>query len=131
MLACARERVERAGWTHVELVQSDRATYDPPAGVNAVLSTGALGYVPEFDLVIEKAKQALVPGGRLVIWDLKRPERWPSWLITLYFAWLGRPFGVSPDYVATHPWESVERYFKDTEFEQRYAGAVYVSSGTA
>jgi demethylmenaquinone methyltransferase/2-methoxy-6-polyprenyl-1,4-benzoquinol methylase len=131
MLACAEERAHRAGWTNVELVQSDMASYDFPELVNGVLSTGALGYVPEFDQVIERASRALVPGGRLVIWDLKQPERWPSWLLKLFFVWLGRPFGVTPDYVANRPWESVERHFEETTFEQLYWGGVYISSGAA
>lgn len=130
MLACARERAQRAGWTNVELIQSDMATYEFPEGVNRVLSTGVLGYVAEYDRVIERASRALVPGGRLVIWDLKNPERWPSWLFK-FFIWLTRPFGVTPDYGASHPWESVERYLEETAFEPRYGGAVYISSGTA
>lgn len=131
MLACARERVERSGWTNVELIQSDMTEYEFPEGVNGVLSTGALGYIAEYDRVIEKAMHALVPCGRLSIWDLKRPESWPSWLFNFYFVWLARPFGVTPDYVESHPWESLERYFEETTFEQRYGGAVYISSGTA
>lgn len=130
MLACAEDRARQAGWSNVELVQSDMVSYDFSESVNGVLSTGALGYVPEYDKVIERASHALVPGGRLVIWDLKQPERWPSWLLKLFFV-LGRPFGVTPDYVAKRPWESVERHFKETTFEQMYWGGVYISSGTA
>lgn len=131
MLACADERARREGWTNVELVQSDMASYDFPEFTNAVLSTGALGYVLEFDQVIERVSHALVPGGRVVIWDLKRPQRWPEWLLRLFFVYLGRPLGVTPDYVAKRPWESVERYFEERTFEQMYWGGVYISSGTA
>ncbi len=67
MLACTRELVERSGWKNVDLVQSDMAAYHYPERVNAVLTVGALGYVPEYDRVIEGARHALVPGGRLVI----------------------------------------------------------------
>jgi demethylmenaquinone methyltransferase/2-methoxy-6-polyprenyl-1,4-benzoquinol methylase len=131
MLACARERARRADWNNVELVQSDMVTYDYPEKVNGVLSAGALGYVSQYGRVIEAASHALVPGGRLVIWDLKKPDRWPLWLFRLFFVWLGKPFGVTPDYVASRPWESVERCLEDALFEQRYWGAVYISSGTA
>ena len=74
MLACARERVERSGWKNVDLVQSDMAAYHYAERVNAVLTVGALGYVPEYDRVIEGARHALVPGGRLVILDGKWPD---------------------------------------------------------
>lgn len=130
MLAGARERVEREGWKNVELVQSDMATYVFPQGINGVLSTGAFGFVPEYERVIEKASRALVPGGRLVIVDGKRPKRWPSWLLRL-FVWVSRPFGLTFDYFDTHPWESVERLFEDTAFEEMYGGLLYISSGSA
>jgi len=103
--------------------------YEFPKGVDRVLSTGALGYVTEYDAVIQRARQALVPGGRLVIWDLKKPEHWPQWLVKLFFMWLGDPFGVTPAYVTNHPWESVERYFEETTYEERYWGGIYIASG--
>ena len=131
ILACARARTERSGWRNVELVESDMATYVFPKEVDRVLSTGALGYVTEYDAVIQRARQALVPGGRLVIWDLKKPERWPKWLVQLFFKWLGQPFGVTPSYVTSHPWESVERYFEETTYEERYWGGIDIASGTA
>ncbi len=130
MLAGARDRVEQSGWRNVELIRSEMVGYEFPDGVNRVLSTGALGFVPEYELVIEAASEALTPGGRLVILDLKFPERWPSWLFQLFLR-AGRPFGAPRDYVATRPWEAVERYFQETVFEQKYAGLVYTSSGTA
>jgi demethylmenaquinone methyltransferase/2-methoxy-6-polyprenyl-1,4-benzoquinol methylase len=41
MLDIARVRVERSGWTNVELIQSDIAAYDFPKGANGVLATQA------------------------------------------------------------------------------------------
>jgi demethylmenaquinone methyltransferase/2-methoxy-6-polyprenyl-1,4-benzoquinol methylase len=130
MLACARERAERSGWNNIELVQSDMATYDYPKGVNGVISTGAFGYVADYERAIEKAAHALVPGGRLVILDGKQPERWPSWLFKL-FVWLSRPFGLTPGYFGHPCWESVERFFQDVAFEEMYGGLMYISAGTA
>jgi demethylmenaquinone methyltransferase/2-methoxy-6-polyprenyl-1,4-benzoquinol methylase len=130
MLACAQERVERAGWKNIELVQSDIVLYDFPEGVNGVLSTGVFGYVSDCDPVIKAASQALVPGGRLVIMDGKRPDRLPSWVFHL-FVWLSRSFGVTSDYFDKRTWESVERYFQRIAFEQMYGGMLYISSGTA
>jgi len=128
MLACARERTRHFGWNNVELVQSDMASYEFPEGVNGVLSTGAFGFVHEYDRVIRAARRALTPGGRLVILDIKRSDRWSHWLFS-FVLWLGRPFCVTHDYFERRPWESVERVFPDTAFEERYAGLVYFSSG--
>ena len=110
---------------------TDMTTFRYPDHVDAVCSTGALGFVEEFDDVIQVAYDALRPGGRLAIWDLKIPDRWPSWLVTLFFKSIARPYGVTPAYVAGRPWESVERYFANTTFEQRYWGLVYIASGVA
>ncbi len=130
MLTYARERVERSGWSNIELMLSDMATYNFPKGVNGVLSTGAFGYVDEYERVIEKAAHALVPGGRLVILDGKQPERWPSWLFKL-FVWLSQPFGLTFGYFGHPCWESVERFFQDVAFEEMYGGLMYISAGTA
>jgi demethylmenaquinone methyltransferase/2-methoxy-6-polyprenyl-1,4-benzoquinol methylase len=129
MLARARERVERAGWKNVELVQSDIAAYNFPEGVNGVLSIGVFGYIADGDRVIKGASQALVPGGRLVVMDGKRPDRLPLWVFKL-IVWLSRSFGVTSDYFDKRTWESVERYFRETAFEQMYGGMLYISSGT-
>ena len=129
MLAGARERAQRSGWSNIEFVQSDIAAYDFPEGINAVLSTGAFGYVTEYARVIEKASHALVQGGRLVILDGKAPERWPLGLFKL-FVRLSRPFGVTTEYFSHPCWEPVGRFFHEVQFEERYGGLMYISSGT-
>jgi len=129
MLDIARVRVERSGWKNVELIQSDIAAYDFPEGVNGVLATGLFGYIPEYDRVIKEASQSLVPGGHIAILDGKQPENLPSWLFKIVLK-LGGPFGYTPEYFNVRPWESVERYFKETSFETRYGGMIYILSGT-
>jgi demethylmenaquinone methyltransferase/2-methoxy-6-polyprenyl-1,4-benzoquinol methylase len=128
MLACAQERVKRANWENVQLVHADIAAYDFPTDVNGVLATGVFGYVIERDRTIEKISKALVPGGRLVILDGKRPERWPLWLFK-FFVWCSSLFGVTEDYFDSHTWESVERFFENPTFEEGYGGLIYLSSG--
>ncbi len=130
MLDIARVRVERSGWKNVELIQSDVAAYDFPEGVNGVLATGLFGYIPEYDHVIKAASQSLLPGGHLSILDGKQPENLPSWLFKIVLK-LGGPFGYNPEYFNVRPWESVERYFKQTSLEKKYGGMIYILSGTA
>jgi demethylmenaquinone methyltransferase/2-methoxy-6-polyprenyl-1,4-benzoquinol methylase len=130
MLSQARRRIQRKGWTNVELVQSDAAKYEFPRGVNGILSSFALTLVPEFDHIIRDGAEALSPGGRWVILDFKRPERWPMWLVRLAVL-ITQPFGVSLELTDRHPWESVERYLMDTSLEEFYGGCVYISSGRA
>jgi demethylmenaquinone methyltransferase/2-methoxy-6-polyprenyl-1,4-benzoquinol methylase len=130
MLDIARERVERSGWKNVELVQSDIVAYDFQEEINGVLATGLFGYIPEYERVIRAAYQSLVPGGHLSILDGKQPENLPSWLFKIVLK-LGGPFGYTPEYFNVRPWESVERYFKETSFETKYGGMIYILSGTA
>lgn len=75
---------------------------------HGVLATFALETVPEYDRIIERATASLSPGGRLALLGLKHPARWPDWLVEMGI-WLNRPFGVSRDYAALRPWESVRR----------------------
>lgn len=130
MLDIAQVRVQRSGWKNVELIQSDVTVFDFPKGVNGVLATGLFGYIPEYDRVIKEASQSLVPGGHIAILDGKQPENLPSWLFRSVLK-LGGPFGYTPEYFNVRPWESVERYLKETSFETRYGGMIYILSGTA
>jgi ubiquinone/menaquinone biosynthesis C-methylase UbiE len=128
MLRRAEERVRRHGWSNVELVQCDAAHYVFPQNVNGVVSTLALTLVPEYDAVIRRAARALAPGGRLAIFDMKEPERWPGWLVRLAVR-AARPYGVSLDLADRHPWESVRRHLREVTFREFYWGALYLSVG--
>ncbi len=130
MLDIARERVERSGWKNVELVQSDIAAYDFPERINGVLATGLFGYIPEYDRLIKAVSQSLVSGGHLSILDGKQPENLPAWLFKIVLK-LGGPFGYTPEYFNVRPWESVERYFKETSLEKKNGGMIYIFSGTS
>jgi ubiquinone/menaquinone biosynthesis C-methylase UbiE len=128
MLAVARDRVVREGWSNVELIQADVSRWSMPQGVAGFFSTLALTLVPEYDLVIEHASHALRPGGRLAVLDMKEPANWPHWLVR-FFAWLNKPFGVSLELADRHPWESIRQYLTEVEFREYYFGALYLSVG--
>mgnify|MGYP001186059066 CR=1 FL=1 len=124
----ARRRVRKRGWTNVELVVADAASYTFPAGIDGVLSTFAVTLVPTYDDILRRAAQALSSGGRLAVMDLKLPERWPSWLVQLA-AWANRPYGVTIELGERHPWESVRRYTEEQMYREFYFGALYLSVG--
>jgi ubiquinone/menaquinone biosynthesis C-methylase UbiE len=128
MLEVASDRVTREGWANVELVQADVAEWTIPQGIAGVFSTLALTLVPEYDGVIERVSEALRPGGRLAVLDLKEPAGWPYWLIR-FAAWLNKPFGVSLELADRHPWESIHKYLTEVEFREYYFGALYLSVG--
>jgi demethylmenaquinone methyltransferase/2-methoxy-6-polyprenyl-1,4-benzoquinol methylase len=128
MLDRAAQRARRNFWRNVELVRQDAATYLFPEPVDGIISTFALTLVPEYDQIVRNGVAALGARKRFVILDFKLPEHWPSWLID-FFVTITRPFGVSLDLAARHPWESLARYAETVEFRELYFGAVYLSAG--
>ena len=130
MIDEARRRVRRRGWTNVELVVADAASYTFPAGVDGVLSTFAITLAPTYDDILRRAAGSLCSGGRLAVMDLKMPGRWPSWLIR-FAAWADRPYGVTLELGERHLWESIRRYTEECMYREFYFGAVYLSVGEA
>lgn len=130
MVSEARQKVRASGWENVELVEADAATYDFPPETRGILSTFAITLAPTYDDILRRAADALAPGGRLAVLDLKLPERWPMWLIRTA-AWANRPYGVTVELGTRHPWESIRRYTDEVLFREFYFGALYLSVGTA
>lgn len=128
MLAQAHKRVEDNGWANVELVQSDAAEFQFPARVDGVISTFAITLSPDYDQIIRNGCQALSPGRRWVILDLKLPSNWLSRFASL-FVFITRPFGVRQDLTTRHPWESMRKYLRNTSLSELYLGFAYIASG--
>jgi len=130
MLDQARNRVRAAGWQNVDLVQADLAQYTFPSEVAGILSTFAISLVPEYDEVIRRGADALRGGGRMAIFDLKKPEYWPDWLFR-FTAWLNKPYGVSMELAYRYPWWSIRQYLREVLFQEYYFGYLYLSVGEA
>lgn len=128
MLDRARNRVEENGWPNVELVQSDAAGFQFPEKVDGIISTFAITLVPEFDAVVHRGCRALKPGKRWVILDFKMPSGKLSLLAPLAIL-ITRPFGVTKDLAARHPWESINKYLRNTSLEELYLGFAYIAQG--
>lgn len=128
MIAKAKERVRRNGWSNVELAQIDAAVFGFPSGIDGAISTFALTLVPEYEEVIKRVSRALNPGARLVIADFKEPDHWPMWIVRLGVL-LTKPFGVSLDLAERKPWEVMRKYFSNVETTEAFGGFVYVAAG--
>lgn len=128
MLSVARERVRQNGWSNVELVQTDAATFEFPTPVNGIISTFAITLIPEYESVIQRGADALAPGAHLVILDFKLPANWLSRLAPLLVLTM-RPFGVSIDLVGRHPWEAMMRHLSNVSMTERYGGIAYIARG--
>lgn len=74
MLAQARRRVEREGWTNVDLVRGD-ATRPPVEGVDAVLGSFVVGLLDDPGWAVDHWLDHLNPGGRVAILEAGRSDR--------------------------------------------------------
>jgi ubiquinone/menaquinone biosynthesis C-methylase UbiE len=128
MLAKARERISRYGWSNIELVQSDVAKYVFERRVDGILSTFVMEFVSEYDDLIRRCSAALIPGKTLVIGDLKHPGGRLAW-VAPFLSGLARPYGTTMDLADRRPWESVRTYLGDTKLKEFYFGCAYLAYG--
>jgi demethylmenaquinone methyltransferase/2-methoxy-6-polyprenyl-1,4-benzoquinol methylase len=128
MLSRARRRVARYGWSNVELVRSDAASYEFRPPVDGILSTYALVLVPEYDRVIERDFAALRQGKRWVVLDQKLPSGRASLLVPLVDR-ISRPFDYSGIVGERRLWESIQRHGGNVRVEEIYFGFVYLAVG--
>lgn len=110
------------------LVESDAALYSFPDRAHAILSTYALTLVPSYDDVIRQGANALVPGGRFVVVDIKAPRSWPEPVLRAIVP-LFRPFSVTLDLRSRHPWESLAKYLNLVVMEERCLGTTSIAAG--
>ena len=76
MLDRARQRVLGRGWSNVMLIQGD-ATAVPLVGpFDAILFAYSLAMISDWQTALDEAVNILAPGGRLVVLEFGRFERW-------------------------------------------------------
>jgi ubiquinone/menaquinone biosynthesis C-methylase UbiE len=83
MIDQAWKRIKTAAWSNVELLRTDLARFLFSSGIAGKRSTLAIAVVPEYDDVIRRGAMALRPHERLAVFDLKKPDHRPLWLIRL------------------------------------------------
>jgi len=64
----------------------------------------------------------------MVIVDLRKPDRWPLWIVKL-MVWITRPFGTSLDIAERKPWLTMDKNFENTHHLKRFGGFVFISTG--
>ena len=133
MLARAQDRIAKNGWSNISLVQSDAASFDFPAGVDAILSTYALTQVPGCADVIAHGAKALSGGGRWAVLDLKVPGRTPGWLTQLGTATV-RPFASIDDWMMRRPWDAIrlamQEELADPTWTELFFGTAFLAAGS-
>ena len=70
LLQVASERFQQRGWTHVEAVEADATTWQPPEGkADVVTFSYSLTMIPDWFAAIENALKMLKPGGQIGVVD--------------------------------------------------------------
>jgi len=128
MLSIAEGKVRAANWKNVELVQSDIEKTVLPSGASGIISTGVFGYLEDREEVLKRIHASLVDGGRIVIVDGKKPQKWPSFIFKIFIK-LSSPYGLTESYFDNDTPELVSRLFQDSTFEEMYGGLLYITSG--
>ncbi len=128
MLSRARRRAKRRGIRNVEWIQADLATYRLPPAIDGALATFSLEMVPEYDVIISRVAASLSNNGRLAVYGLKHPERWPDWLVQLG-VWITSPFGVSREYETFRPYAAVFEHLSKVEYREFLFGTAYLCVG--
>lgn len=134
MLDQARLRVAKAGWKNVELVQANAASYAFPAQVNGMLSTFALTFIPEAQLVIQNGSRALAPGVRWVVLDMAWPAALPVWFHPLLFFLRLSRYGITREVIRRRPWQTIwsalQQSLVEVEKQPFWMGFFYLAWGT-
>jgi ubiquinone/menaquinone biosynthesis C-methylase UbiE len=121
-----RQFVVEKGWDNIELVQSDAAelAFDEPFDV--VICTLGLAVIPRHELAMERAWDALKPGGIFGIADLKESDRW----YTLPIRFITDVMDVFIIANSTRrTWEWLEAHGEEYRFRDLFHG--YLFSATA
>ncbi len=131
MLAQARRRATRHGWSQVQAVQADMVDGLGPAadgsvGFDAVIATYTLSLVPRWERAWARALGAVRPGGRIAVVDLALPTGRGAMLSPL--ARLACALGGSDPHA--HPWTALERDCTDVTAHSLWGGHVQVRVGT-
>lgn len=87
MLRQARKRVAARGWHNVELMPGDASKLRLERRFDGIFFAYSLTMIPDWIPSIERAREHLKPGGRMVVLDFGHFERWGP-LGALMSGWL-------------------------------------------
>lgn len=128
MLARAREKASRNGWTNVTLIEADAEEFElQPESVDALLCLYTHD-IMNSRRALEKAVKALRPGGRGVAAGVKRASKFPWRLLNVVTVAYSRPF-ITNFSDASRPWTHLESLLGPLEVEEQRLGRAYLAHG--
>ncbi|WP_135536656.1 class I SAM-dependent methyltransferase [Halostella pelagica] len=130
MVDRARKRVTERGWENVEVRRADATRADlEPSAYDAAIATLSLSVMPSPEEAVERVCDALVPGGRFAVFDIRRV---PSGPLRIVNPLLARALHLVANWnVDSNVTTAVERTFGDCDVVETYfAGVNYTAVAT-
>jgi len=128
MLEVVRNKIARAGWQNVELIQHDISTFKPPVEVDGVVFSISLSAVPDCEKVLKIASTFLKPGKRMVIVDaFLNQGRWYYPFTNTYTSLKARVVGSN---LGNHIRETAAATLHDVQIHNLHAGLYSLISGS-
>lgn len=87
LLEIAKERIESNQWSNVSATCADATKYSPTKSPDAVTFSYSLTMIPDWFTVIDKAYEALKPGGIIGVVDFYVSRKWPDNGMKRHSAW--------------------------------------------
>ena len=125
MVAKARDRVAQHGWDNVDVIRADATQVRLDAErFDAALASLSMSVMPDATAAARRVHEALVPGGRFVVFDLRTvpsgPLRVVNPFLSLFYRWFAN-WNADEDVLA-----AVTDVFGAVDVEETYAaGACY------
>lgn len=127
MLARAREKIALHGWRNVTLIEANAEAIElEPLSMDAVLAFYAYDVMLSARAV-ERAVQALRPGGRFVSAGPKLVPGPRGWAVNLLTRTIARAAAGQP--LVARPWQQLEASLGPLVVEEHWGGAAYVANG--
>jgi ubiquinone/menaquinone biosynthesis C-methylase UbiE len=123
MLAQARQLVGRQGWKNVSLIEQDAADLALEDRVDAVFFSLSYSVLPDRATVLQKASQALRPGGRLVIMDAGLPPNRLGRLLAPIGEAIATAFPGDP---YSQPWQDLKEISDVVDTERFQLGIYFI-----
>ncbi len=78
LLSVANERIAARGWSNVETVQADVATFTPSRQADVITFSYSLTMIPNWIQALTNARVLLKPGGRIGVVDFYVSQKYPA-----------------------------------------------------
>ncbi|XWX03502.1 class I SAM-dependent methyltransferase [Aggregatilineales bacterium SYSU G02658] len=113
------------GWQNITLVQSDAAEFRAAEPFDVVICTLGLAVIPRWETAMQRAMDALKPGGVFGIADLKESDRW--YTLPLRFLSEVMDVVIIAD-SSRRAWERLETLGEDFQFVDLFHGYLYAAT---